>query len=52
MHSPISAGGKGVEPPTKFSKRGGGGGDRTLILRGRLVGKGGMIFSRGVAIFT
>ena len=35
-----SAGGRGgVEPPTKFSKRGGL--DRTSVFRGGLLGKGG-----------
>ena len=41
-------GGGGVEPPTKFSKRGGGL-DRALVFRGGLVGKrGGDLFEEGL----
>ena len=41
-----------VEPPTKFSKTGGGEGlDRTSTFRGGLLGKTGDFF-QGVAIFT
>ena len=36
----------GVEPLTKFSKKGGGGLDRTLVFRGVLVRKRGMAFLR------
>ena len=35
----------GVEPPTKFSKRGGL--DKTLTFRGGLLGKGGDFFQAG-----
>ena len=53
---PISAGnGRGkVEPPTKFSKKGWGGGggvDRISIFRGGLLGEG-MTFFEWVAVFT
>ena len=44
-----------VEPPTKFSKIGGGGGaplDRTSTLRGGCWKRGGCFFSGGLAIFT
>ena len=40
-----------VEPPTKFSKRGGAL-DRISTFRGGLLGKRGVTFFRGVAIFT
>ena len=51
---PISAGnGRGkVEPPTKFSKKGWGGGvDLISIFRGGLLGEG-MTFFEWVAVFT
>ena len=41
---------KGLEAPTKFSKRVGL--DRTSTFKGGLLGKRGLLFSRGVAIFT
>ena len=43
--TPLSAGTRGVEPPTKFSKRGGL--DRTSVFRGGLLGKGRLTFSGG-----
>ena len=46
---PLSAG--GVEPPTKFSKRGGGGLTGPQLLEG-VARKEGVTFFRGVAIFT
>ena len=44
VHPPYSAGGGGVEPPTKFSKRGL---DRTSTFRGGLLGQRGVTFFRG-----
>ena len=43
---------KECEPPTKVSKRGGGGLDRTSTFREGLLGRRGWLFSVGVAIFT
>ena len=48
VHPPLSDGGR-VEPPTKFSKRGGLTGPQ--LLEG-VAGKEGVTFFRGVAIFT
>ena len=48
VHPPLSDGGR-VEPPTKFSKRGGLTGPQ--LLEG-VAGKEGGDFFRGVAIFT
>ena len=51
MHHSFLLGG-GVEPPTKFSKRGGGGGlDRTSTFRGGLLGKRGGDFFQGSCNF-
>ena len=47
VHLPLSAEGW-VEPPTKFSKRGGGVLERALIFRGGLVRKRRWPFQEGV----
>ena len=52
MHTPfLLKGGGGAEPPTKFSKRGGGL-TGPQLLEGVAGKKGGDFFQEGVAIFT
>ena len=48
---PLSAGGEGVKPPTKFLKRDRGL-DKTSTFRGGLVGERWVAFFRVGAIFT
>ena len=47
---PFLLGGRGIEPPNKFSKRGGGL-DRTSTFRGVCWERGGYFFFRGIPIF-
>ena len=49
VHPPLSAG-RGVEPPTKFSKKDGGL-DRTSTFSGELLGKRGLTFRGGACNF-
>ena len=49
MQPPLSAGGRGIEPPNKFSKRGGGLTEPQL-LEG-FAGKEVVTFFRGIPIF-